>query len=133
MVPHTKQKFNAKKVEKPLSSLLQELVSSSPMGCLSTCEAVRALRRMAPPMLRNMTTIRLRKKITDCLTRNPAFTIAMDHLRHGIRPRYTLQGTDVAVAGGQHSVKKRSHKPLVAKNDSLTHSIKAGDMLIHYS
>ena len=96
----TKQKSNAKKVEKPLSSILQELVSSSPMGCLSTCEAVRALRRMAPPMLRNMTTIRLRKKITDCLTRNPSFTIAMDHLRRGIRPRYALQGIDVAAAGG---------------------------------
>merc|ERR1719341_558658 len=57
-------------------------------------------------MLRNMTTIRLRKKITDCLTRNPAFTIAQHHLRPGIRPRYALQGTDVAAAVGQHSVKK---------------------------
>ena len=131
MAQHKKQYSNAKKVEKPLSTLLQELVSSSPMGCLSTCEAVRALRRMAPPILRNMTTIRLRKKITDCLTRNPAFTIALDHLRHGIRPRYALQGTDVAAAGGQRSVMKRSHKSLDTKNDSLAHIIKTGDMLIH--
>ena len=122
-------KLKGSKAEKPLSTLLQELVSSSPRGCLSTCEAVRALRRMAPPMLKNLSTIRLRKKITDCLTRNPAFTIALDHLRHGIRPRYALQGTDVAVLGGRFSAQRHSKK-LAVNNDSYTHSVKTGDRLI---
>ena len=91
---------------KPLSTLLQELIQSSPLGCLSTCEAVRALRRLAPPMLNDLPTIRLRKKITDCLTRNPAFDVAQDHLRHGIRPRYALRDTNIAV-GGSRSKKLR--------------------------
>ena len=113
-----------------MSTLLKELISESILGCLSTCEAVRALRRLAPPMLKEMPTIRLRKKITDCLTRNPAFDVAQDHLRHGIRPRYALRNTDIAVGGlcsKQKQVKKRSD----INTDSYAHSIKTGDKLLH--
>ena len=116
--------------EKSLSTLLQELISSSPLGCLSTCEAVRALRRSPPPTLRDTPIIRLRKKITDCLTRNPAFDIALDHLRHGIRPRYALRNTDVATGGIRHT-QKRSQKSLAINSSSFAHSTKAGDRLLN--
>ena len=115
--------------EKSLSTLLQELISSSPLGCLSTCEAVRALRRSPPPTLRDTPIIRLRKKITDCLTRNPAFDIALDHLRHGIRPRYALRNTDVATGGIRHT-QKHSQKSLAINSSSFAHSTKAGDRLL---
>ena len=115
--------------EKSLSTLLQELISSSPLGCLSTCEAVRALRRSPPPTLRDMPIIRLRKKITDCLTRNPGFDIALDHLRHGIRPRYALRNTNVATGGSRHT-QKRSQKSLATNSSSFAHSTKTGDRLL---
>lgn len=115
--------------EKALSILLQELISSSPLGCLSTCEAVRALKRSPPPTLRDMPIIRLRKKITDCLTRNPGFDIALDHLRHGIRPRYALRNTNVATGGTRHT-QKRSQKSLAINSSSFAHSTKAGDRLL---
>ena len=116
--------------EKPLSTLLQELISLSPLRCLSTCEAVRALRRSAPPTLRETPIIRLRKKITDCLTRNPAFEVALDHLRHGIRPRYALQGMGVG-AGEPRVPHKRPQKPLAINSPgSFAHSTKAGDKLL---
>lgn len=122
----TRQKHGS---QKPLSTLLQEIIQSSTLGCLSTCEAVRALRRLAPPMLKDTPTIRLRKKITDCLTRNPAFSIAHDHLRHGIRPRYALRNTDVAAEGCRLG-KKREQKLNEIKNCSYAHSIKTGDKLL---
>ena len=112
---------------KPLSTLLQELIQSSPLGCLSTCEAVRALRRLAPPMLKDMPTICLRKKITDCLTRNPAFDVAQDHLRHGIRPRYALRDTDIAVGGSRFKKLRKLSDP---NNGSYAHTIKTGDRIL---
>ena len=115
--------------EKPLSTHLKELISASILGCLSTCEAIRALRRLAPPMLKEMPTIRLRKKITDCLTRNPAFDVAQDHLRHGIRPRYALRNTDIAL-GGLRSKQKQVKKLPDTNNDSYAYSIKTGDRLL---
>ena len=116
--------------EKSLSTLLQEIISLSPLCCLSTCEAVRALRRTAPPTLKDTPIIRLRKKITDCLTRNPAFDIALDHLRHGIRPRYALRGTDVA-SGKLRPTQKRPQRALDgANNGSFAHSTTAGDRLL---
>lgn len=114
---------------KPLSTLLQELITSSTKGCLSTCEAVRALRRLAPPILKDTPTIRLRKKITDCLTRNPAFDVAHDYLRHGIRPRYALRNTDVA-AGGHRFAQKNVQKLPNMTNGSYAQSIKTGDRLL---
>ena len=125
-MPNQSSKRSKYASEKPLSTLLKELISASILGCLSTCEAMRALRRLAPPMLKDMPTIRLRKKITDCLTRNPAFDVAQDHLRHGIRPRYALRNTDLAV-GGLRCKQKQVKKHSDINNDSYAHSIKTGD------
>ena len=77
--------------QSPLTKLLQAVIRASPLGCVSTCEAVRAL--VKGGALRRdptLTVERLRRRVSDAFGRGPLFYPTPKTYNHGIRRRFSF-------------------------------------------
>ncbi|KAK3886404.1 hypothetical protein Pcinc_009437 [Petrolisthes cinctipes] len=86
-----KRRQNKWVVRSTLTAILVNIVSKTSRGCVSTCEAVRAVLKCRPVCIQNLTVRKIRKRVGDSLTRNPLFTPAPTTYNHGIRRRATSQ------------------------------------------
>ncbi|KAK3886403.1 hypothetical protein Pcinc_009436 [Petrolisthes cinctipes] len=82
----------------------------SEKGCVSTCEAVRAVLKCRPVCIQNLTVRKIRKRVGDSLTRNPLFTPAPTTYNHGIRRRYRLMSTSPTVPSPQQKQQQQQQQ-----------------------
>ncbi|XP_071546539.1 uncharacterized protein [Panulirus ornatus] len=98
-----KNSGRVRRFKSPLTPILANIISESPSGCLSTCEAVRTLLRRSPPCVRGVPLPCLRKRVGDILLRSPWFLPSPTAFNHGRRRRYGLAMSSAMDGTSQHS------------------------------
>ncbi|KAK4328215.1 hypothetical protein Pmani_001335 [Petrolisthes manimaculis] len=111
-------------VRSTLTAILVDIVSKSIRGCVSTCEAVRAVFKRRPVCIQNLTVRKIRKRVGDSLTRNPLFTPAPTTYNHGIRRRYRLLSTSPTVPYPQQKQQQQQQD----QQQQLQHSLETGTL-----